>query len=237
MINEKLTKKKHWHSQVPIFNESEYRPSSTNDKNPWTIDFASPEIAIEVAFNHGSAVAWNLIKLVLASELNHVEKAINTSAGIIICATDDFKRTGGFDGAIGSYEKYLQHLKPMQNQLTVPIMIIGLESLDNYSIHNKKIYTNIDLSPENSLPRNTKKKVKYITEILKEKNIPFEENNIVIDENIINNSIKLKNTEIKIIPNTVYKKLNSSQKEKYFNLKDFISKIDIEKIISSYENE
>ena len=74
-------------------------------------------------------------------------------------------------------------------------------------------------------------------EILKEKNIPFEENNIVIDENIINNSIKLKNTEIKIIPNTVYKKLNSSQKEKYFNLKDFISKIDIEKIISSYENE
>ena len=72
---------------------------------------------------------------------------------------------------------------------------------------------------------------------LKEKNIPFEENNIVIDENIINNSIKLKNTEIKIIPNTVYKKLNSSQKEKYFNLKDFISKIDIEKIISSYENQ
>ena len=66
---------------------------------------------------------------------------------------------------------------------------------------------------------------------------PFEENNIVIDENIINNSIKLKNTEIKIIPNTVYKKLNSSQKEKYFNLKDFISKIDLEKIISSYENE
>ena len=96
LIDEKLTKKKHWHSQVPIFNESEYRPSSTNDKNPWTIDFASPEIAIEVAFNHGSAVAWNLIKLVLASELNHVEKAINTSAGVIICATDDFKKNWWF---------------------------------------------------------------------------------------------------------------------------------------------
>lgn len=172
----------------------------------------------------------------LASELNHVEKAINTSAGVIICATDDFKRTGGFDGAIGSYEKYLQHLKPMQNQLTVPIMIIGLESLDNYSIHNKTIYNNADLSPENTLPKNTKTKVKYITEILKEKNIPFEENNIVIDGNIINNSIKIKNIEVKIIPNTVYKKLSPSQKEKYFNLKDFISKIDIEKIISKYEN-
>ena len=44
------------------------------------------------------------------------------------------------------------------------------------------------------------------------------------------------NIEVKIIPNTVYKKLSPSQKEKYFNLKDFISKIDIEKIISKYEN-
>ena len=149
----------------------------------------------------------------LASELNHVEKAINTSAGVIICATDDFKRTGGFDGAIGSYEKYLQHLKPMQNQLTVPIMIIGLESLDNYSIHNKTIYN-----------------------MMREDPVIANENNIVIDGNIINNSIKIKNIEVKIIPNTVYKKLSPSQKEKYFNLKDFISKIDIEKIISKYEN-
>ena len=78
--------------------------------------------------------------------------------------------------------------------------------------------------------------IKNMCEDLKEKNIPFEENNIVIDGNIINNSIKIKNIEVKIIPNTVYKKLSPSQKEKYFNLKDFISKIDIEKIISKYEN-
>lgn len=236
LIDEMLTEQKYWNSQVPIFNESEYRPSSNNDKNPWTIDFASPEIAIEVAFNHGSAVAWNLIKLVLASELNHVEKAINTSAGVIICATDDFKKTGGFDDAIGSYEKYVQHLKPMQNQLTVPILIIGLESLDNYTIHNKKIYNNIDLSPENLLPNNTKKKVKYIIEILKEKNIPFEKNNIEINGNKIINSIKIKNIGVKIIPNTVYKKLTPAKKEEYHNLKNFISKIDIDKIISNYEN-
>ena len=236
LIEKKLTEQKYWYSQVPIFNESEYRPSSNNDKNPWTIDFASPEIAIEVAFNHGSAVAWNLIKLVLAGELNHVEKAINTSAGVIICATDDFKKTGGFDSAIGSYEKYIQHLKPMQNQLTVPILIIGLESLDNYTIHNKKIYNNIDLSPKNLLPNTTNKKVKYITEILKEKNIPFEENNIEINGNKIINSIKIKNIGVKIIPNTIYKELTPAKKEEYHNLKNFISKIDIDKILSNYEN-
>ena len=35
-------------------------------------------------------------------------------------------------------------------------------------------------------------KLNDIENFLKEKNIPFEENNIVIDENIINNFIKLK---------------------------------------------
>jgi hypothetical protein len=36
---------------------------------------------------------------VLASELNHVEKAIQTRAGILICATYEMKSAGGFDGA------------------------------------------------------------------------------------------------------------------------------------------
>lgn len=42
------------------------------------MDFAKDNIAIEVAFNHGGNVSWNLIKSVLSSELNYVEKAIQT---------------------------------------------------------------------------------------------------------------------------------------------------------------
>ena len=62
-----------------------------------TEDFAKENIAIEVAFNHGGNVSWNLIKPVLSSELNHVEKAIQTQAGIVITATDAMKKAGGYD--------------------------------------------------------------------------------------------------------------------------------------------
>lgn len=121
-----------WHRQSPIFNDSIYRPKSKN--HWWTLDFAKENIAVEVAFNHGEATAWNLIKPVLSSELNHVEKAIQTQAGVIITATDNLKATGNFDNATGSYEKFLQYLVPFQNILTVPMVIIGLESPDTFII-------------------------------------------------------------------------------------------------------
>ena len=64
------------------------------------------DISIEVAFNHSTVIAWNLIKPALASELNHVQKAIQTKIGVIITATNDMKVAGGFDSAIGTYEKF-----------------------------------------------------------------------------------------------------------------------------------
>lgn len=130
-----------WNRQSFIFNNSTYR----NKKNKnWRLDFAKQDISIEVAFNHGEAVAWNLIKPVLASELNHVEKAIQTKAGIIICATDEMKSAGGFDSATGSYEKFLQYLPPLNNLLTVPMVIVGLKAPTTFKIEHytqgKKTY-------------------------------------------------------------------------------------------------
>ena len=122
LIDKRLVEKK-WNSQSQIFADKEY----SDNKGTWRLDFAKDTIAIEVAFNHGGNVSWNLIKPVLSSELNHVEKAIQTQAGIIICATDEMKKAGGFDGAVGSYEKYVEYLKPLNNFLTTPMIIIGLE--------------------------------------------------------------------------------------------------------------
>lgn len=124
-----------WNRQSPIFNNSEYRPDSKN--HWWTLDFAKGDISLEVAFNHGEAVAWNLIKPVLAGELNHVEKAIQTKAGVIITATDSLKKAGNFDNAIGTYEKFLQYLNPFRNILTVPMVIIGLEAPETFRINKK----------------------------------------------------------------------------------------------------
>lgn len=121
-----------WQSESAIFNDSRYTEERDNKK--WRLDFAKNSISIEVAFNHGEAIAWNLIKPVLASELNHVEKAIQTSAGVIICATNNMKTVGNFDSAVGSYEKFLRYLQPMQNMLPTPILIIGLTAPESFYI-------------------------------------------------------------------------------------------------------
>ena len=122
-----------WHSEVEIFNDSTERGYSTD----WRLDFACDNgFAVEVAFNHGEAIAWNLLKPCLSSELNHVKKTIQTRVGIYVCATNDMKRAGNFDSASGAYEKVLRYLKPMMNQLTIPMIIIGLQAPRTFRVSN-----------------------------------------------------------------------------------------------------
>jgi len=140
LIDDRLTSKK-WLRQAAIFQDSEYDGKS---ERKWRLDFAKGPISIEVAFNHGEAMAWNLLKPVLASELNHVRKAIQTEIGVIILATDAMKKAGAFDSAVGSYEKALKYLKPMNDFLTVPILIIGLLPPETFVIKTEKVnYKNI----------------------------------------------------------------------------------------------
>ncbi|MFS4455369.1 BglII/BstYI family type II restriction endonuclease [Maribacter sp. 2304DJ31-5] len=117
-----------WRSESSIFQNSDY----TGDT--WRLDFAKDTISIEVAFNHSTVIAWNLLKPVLASELNHVEKAIQTKIGVLITATNAMKQSGGFDNAVGTYEKFLDYLPPLRNMLTTPLLIIGLEPPDSFHI-------------------------------------------------------------------------------------------------------
>ena len=119
-----------WNEESLIFQDDEY------SGNRWRLDFAKHNISLEVAFNHGEAIAWNLIKPVIASELNHVKKEIDTEIGIIICATKDLKTKGGFDGAVGEYEKFLTYLNPLRDLLSVPMVIIGLEAPETFEIEH-----------------------------------------------------------------------------------------------------
>ncbi len=134
IIHEKLTQL-NWSSECPIFKD--VKDVSRNAKYPWALDFAKDTVCIEVAFNHGGAIAWNLIKPILSGELNHVEKAIQTEVGIIITATDSLKKAGNFDSAIGTYEKYLSYLDPLRNILTIPLIIVGLEAPKTFIIDSK----------------------------------------------------------------------------------------------------
>jgi len=145
-INSLLEKElvsQHWLSQSAIFQGDGY-----NDKK-WRLDFSkrvkNPKnglsgIAIEVAFNHGEAIAWNLMKPVLAAEINQVEleTEIGSGVGVYICAADDLKKAGGFDGAVGEYEKVLRYLDPMFQKLTAPLIIVGLRAPKTFRIIKEK---------------------------------------------------------------------------------------------------
>lgn len=120
-----------WQCESYIFADHEY---GIQAKGTWRLDFAKGPLSMEVAFNHRSDIAWNLIKPTLASELNHVQKAIQTSGGIIVTATQELKEAGGFDNACGSYEDYVQYLKPLYGMLPAPLAIIGLKAPESFKI-------------------------------------------------------------------------------------------------------
>lgn len=119
-----------WETESPIFGHPNYQD------NRWRLDFAKNDISVEVAFNHSGSIAWNLIKPVLASELNHIEKAIQTQIGIVITATNEMRIAGGFDGAIGTFETFEAYLKPFNGILTVPLLIIGLQPPTTFRIEH-----------------------------------------------------------------------------------------------------
>ena len=133
-----------WDSESPIFSSPElnYNIDKRGVKRKdgvWRLDFAKESISVEVSFNHGEAIAWNLVKPVIASEVNHVEKAIETKVGVVICATQDMKTSCGFDGAVGHFEKILKYMLPLRSMLTIPIVIIGLEAPKTFDIKVEKI--------------------------------------------------------------------------------------------------
>ena len=132
-INELLKEQfvaKNWKSekQAGIFQDTNYQGET------WRLDFAKDDLSVEVAFNHSSVIAWNLIKPVLASELNHVQKSVQTKIGVVITVTNEMKSLGGFDNAIGTFEKFLDYLKPLRNILTTPLLIVGIEPPTTFKI-------------------------------------------------------------------------------------------------------
>ena len=122
-----------WLPEAPIFRGGDFATDKT-----WRLDFAKENVSVEVGFNHGEAIAWNLIKPVLASEVNNVEKAISTKIGVMICVTNELKTAGGFDSAVGSFEKICGYLIPLNSMLTVPVLIIGLRAPETFKISHSK---------------------------------------------------------------------------------------------------
>jgi hypothetical protein len=69
---------------------------------------------------------------------NHVEKAIQTDVGVVICTTKAMKTAGNFDTAVGEFEKFERYLNPLQEVLTAPILLVGLQPPDSFHIDQRK---------------------------------------------------------------------------------------------------
>lgn len=130
-----------WTRQSKIFGDARFE-----DKK-WTLDFAKKTpgaangggtFSVEVAFNNAGSMAWNLIKPVLASELNHVSKAVQTQIGIIVFATEALKEAGCFDNTVGTFELAQDYLAAMQNILVTPIVLVGLEAPDTFVVKEER---------------------------------------------------------------------------------------------------
>ena len=123
-----------WNAESGLFKEAPY--DRTNSSR-WRLDFAKNSISVEVAFNHAEAIAHNIIKPVLASELNHVQKEIQTKLGIIVTATENMKSKGNFDGAIGTFEQFIEYFKPYSAIVPTPIVLIGIEAPETFLINKE----------------------------------------------------------------------------------------------------
>lgn len=143
-----------WEAEPRIFGEPGYSDSKRDKK--WRLDFAksirpndekalesnlepTPGIAVEVAFNNDGSTAWNLLKPVLAGELNHVKKDIQTGLGVIITVSEALKIQGGFDSTVGTFDDFKMHLRAMRNFLTVPNIIIGLQPFEEFRVEVREV--------------------------------------------------------------------------------------------------
>ena len=124
---------KGWKKEAKIFSEPYY-----SKEKEFRLDFAKFDTSVEVAFNHSGSISWNIIKPFLASQFNHVKKDIQTKLAVIITATKEFKKTGGFDGAIGTYEDYIAYFKPLSMLTMVPIIVIGIKKPKSFYIETEK---------------------------------------------------------------------------------------------------
>ena len=141
LIDEKFNYSK-WLKSKLIFNDVNQEYKSER----WSLDYIKNKVSVEVAFNHEEGTSWNIIKGILANKSNKIRKNVNIEYTIIITATNDLMRTGGFDNAIGTYEKYIKYLVAFDEIVRYPIILIGLNGLDEFYIKhnnvvNKKIGT------------------------------------------------------------------------------------------------
>lgn len=135
LLDEKLMKD-NWIKEIPFFDDT-LRTSGRSKR--WTLDYYKEKVQLEIAFNHEEGTAWNLMKIPLAIKPNIYTHNQRVDIGIIVTATNQMKKAGGFDNSVGSFEKYIEYLKIFTPFISNPILLIGLQSPDDFKVRHRNI--------------------------------------------------------------------------------------------------
>lgn len=92
------------------------------------MDFHKQRIGVEVSFNHAEAIAWTFTRLNIGGESEMVVPEHQIDVGVAILATEQLKRWGRMDPAVGSFEMAEAWLRFMKPIMPVPLLVIGLDS-------------------------------------------------------------------------------------------------------------
>jgi len=123
----------YWTKNQNMFSNDDY----VNSKR-FSFNYFKSSINLEFAFNHESATAWILLKGSLLNN-NQLTKVVNVDISIIITVDNRMKSLGGFDGSIGTFEKYIQYLGSMEYLIDKPILLIGLEPASEFIIKHRQL--------------------------------------------------------------------------------------------------
>lgn len=121
-----------WVNDSYLFKNSEY------GSKRWTLNYIKNDVSINIAFDHNISICWNLLKGEIHSRPSILSKNGSSNINILLTATSNFIREGGFDNATGSFEEYKKYLPPLSNFLNSPILLIGLDKLDTFHIQTIK---------------------------------------------------------------------------------------------------
>ena len=111
---------RHWKTEPVLFPADE-------GLGEWKMDFLKDKIGVEVSFNHAEAIAWTFTRVTLAGESTEVIKGSQIEVAVAIYATQELKKWGKMDSAVGPYERAKLWLTKMRPVKPIPILLVGLK--------------------------------------------------------------------------------------------------------------
>jgi hypothetical protein len=106
--------------------------------NSWKIDYYKNNISVCFGINHASGIAWNLIRPTVAIEDSVIQKNVITELALVLTVKESLRKEGGMDSAIATFEKTNDYMVILDGIIDAPLIIVGLEGLEEYSITHQK---------------------------------------------------------------------------------------------------